>query len=706
MLQVALPLPLPPMSYLPPLGQEGEEALGRRVAVPFRGEVQVGVVVGEGGRPSLNLRHAIAYLDPAPYLRPEEILFLEEAARYLFAPLGQVLADFLPPFPPLRHRVRLYPGADPKVLPPGLGALVDWREAWGFDPKLLDLLREAGMLEEELAFREARGVLVPLKPAHPDPQLDRVLQVLRELGFAESQAALARAAGVGVGRVRRLVQEGYIGTASPEEAAPPPADGVDVAPLHLPERPERVNGGRFLERVRVLKGLLGEGDHLVLFPEVSLLERFLAHFPEATPYHGGLSGPVRERFFRRPRGVVFATYGGLLLPFTPRSLVVVEEGSESYKLPSGSRAFVPPLAELRARLLGVPLTYLSLVPAVEVLERKGFALPVPKPRLLLLDLRRERGFPVTGRALALLRQVEERGRQAVVLSARKGYSALLLCQDCGFRPMCPDCALPLRYHREGKGALVCHQCGHREDPPLLCPRCGSPLLAPKGPGVDWIREALAERLSLPVYRYAGDGKDDLTPLLEGRPGVVVGTTALLRGPRLPDLALVLLPLADGFLLESDFRAAERYHRLLWALTELRPGRRPLLVLQTFTPEHPVHRALEAGEVEAYLWQEKALREALNYPPRVRMVKLEVRHRKEERAREKAFALLEALRAEAEEGEVLGPAPAPVPRVKGHYVFHLLLRGSTERLARLLGLLDRRQFRLDPDPFHFVGLLED
>ena len=223
MLQVALPLPLPPMSYLPPLGQEGEEALGRRVAVPFRGEVQVGVVVGEGGRPSLNLRHAIAYLDPAPYLRPEEILFLEEAARYLFAPLGQVLADFLPPFPPLRHRVRLYPGADPKVLPPGLGALVDWREARGFDPKLLDLLREAGMLEEELAFREARGVLVPLKPAHPDPQLDRVLQVLRELGFAESQAALARAAGVGVGRVRRLVQEGYIGTASPEEAAPPPA---------------------------------------------------------------------------------------------------------------------------------------------------------------------------------------------------------------------------------------------------------------------------------------------------------------------------------------------------------------------------------------------------------------------------------------------------------------------------------------------------
>jgi len=258
-LQVALPLPLPPMSYLPPLGQEGEEALGRRVAVPFRGEVQVGGVVGEGGRPSLNLRHAIAYLDPAPYLRPEEILFLEEAARYLFAPLGQVLADFLPPFPPLRHRVRLYPGADPKVLPPGLGALVDWREARGFDPKLLDLLREAGMLEEELAFREARGVLVPLKPAHPDPGLDRILQVLRELGFAESQAALARAAGVGVGRVRRLVQEGYIGTASLEEAAPPPAGGSDVAPLPSPRGPSGSTAGGFWNACGCSRGFWGRG---------------------------------------------------------------------------------------------------------------------------------------------------------------------------------------------------------------------------------------------------------------------------------------------------------------------------------------------------------------------------------------------------------------------------------------------------------------
>jgi primosomal protein N' (replication factor Y) (superfamily II helicase) len=358
-LRVALLLPLPPMSYLPPLGEEGRAPLGLRVAVPWRGEVRVGVVVGEEEvRAGPGLRHAIAYLDQKPYLREEEIRFAEEAARYLFAPLGQVLADFLPPFPELKHRVHLYPGADPKVLPPGLEALSEWREAKGFDPKLLDLLREAGVLEEEVAFKEGKRVLLPLKEDHPDPELSRALRRLKEMGHAESLAAWARASGLGVRRVKRLLEEGYVGHGHPPEAR---GEGGGVEPLFLPERPERLNGGRFSERVRLLKGLVAQGDHLVLFPEVSLLQRFLAFFPEARAYHGGLPPRAREALFRFPRGLVFATYGGLLLPFTPSSLVVVEEGSESYKLASGTRAFVPPLAELRARLLGIPLTYLSLV---------------------------------------------------------------------------------------------------------------------------------------------------------------------------------------------------------------------------------------------------------------------------------------------------------------------------------------------------------
>jgi primosomal protein N' (replication factor Y) (superfamily II helicase) len=257
-LRVALLLPLPPMSYLPPLGEEGRAPLGLRVAVPWRGEVRVGVVVGEEEvRAGPGLRHAIAYLDQKPYLREEEIRFAEEAARYLFAPLGQVLADFLPPFPELKHRVRLYPGADPKVLPPGLEGLSDWQEARGFDPKLLDLLREAGVLEEEVAFKEGKRVLLPLKEDHPDPELSRALRRLREMGHAESLAAWARATGLGVRRLKRLLEEGYVGYGPPPEARGEEGRGGAPLPAGEARAPER---GAVFREAKAFKGVSGPGE--------------------------------------------------------------------------------------------------------------------------------------------------------------------------------------------------------------------------------------------------------------------------------------------------------------------------------------------------------------------------------------------------------------------------------------------------------------
>ena len=180
-------------------------------------------------------------------------------------------------------------------------------------------------------------------------------------------------------------------------------------------------------------------------------------------------------------------------------------------------------------------------------------------------------------------------------------------------------------------------------------------------------------------------------------------------PVLPELALVLLPFADGFILESDFRAAERYHRLLWQLTDLHPHRRPLLVLQTFEPAHAAHKALQTADLQGFMESELALRRTLGYPPATRMVKLEVAHPKEPVARDAIYRLAEALRPKAEPGELLGPAPAPVARLRGQYVFHLLLKSSEPRLQVLmenLPPLRGARLRLDPDPQSFVGMLED
>jgi primosomal protein N' (replication factor Y) len=735
-LKVALPLPVEPMSYLPPHAErQGDGTLGRRVVVPWRGELRVGVVVGseEGQHQSFALREAIAYLDAGPWLTRAAVEYLTRASRDSFCKVGVLLNDLVPFLePPLLHRVRLLPEADPAVLPGGLETLaLGWQEASGLDPRLLDFLREAGVLQEEVAIqRSVQQALMVLQ--EPPPKFSAKARAawyaLRDLRQVESMAALARAAGVSTGVVKGLVEKGYIGFVE-VDPEPERVEARELKPLKLPTIPIRLQGGRLLERIRALAALVQAESVMVLFPEVSLLKKFRPYFPEAIVFHGEMKPEERRRVWEQvgqraeeqktegegdkelARVLVFCTYQGLLLPAEVRRMVVVEEASEAYKLPAGSRAFVPRLAQLKAQQLGIPLHYWSGVSSAEVWAQPAHTLPMPSPRLHLLDMRRERGWPLSGAAIALLQQTLEKNRQAIVLSARRGYSAVLRCKQCDWKAMCPNCALPLRLHKSGRpGLLQCHQCGHQHQAPELCPSCQSDVFDPRGPGVEWIQEALAQHLpALPRYRYTADAKDDLQNLLSGQPGALVGTTAVLRGPVLPELALVLLPYADGFVLESDFRASERYHRLLWQLTDLHPGRRPLLVLQTFEPGHAAHRALQTADPQGFMEIELALRRTLGYPPATRMVKLEVAHPKEPVARDAIYQLAQALRPRAQPGELLGPAPAPVARLRRQYIFHLLLKSSEARLQALMQDLPPvrgARLRLDPDPQSFVGLLED
>ncbi|WP_456410651.1 primosomal protein N' family DNA-binding protein [Oceanithermus sp.] len=721
-LSVLLPLPLGPLSYLPPEGA-APPPLGVRVAVPFRKGVRVGVVVGveEASEAAFALRHAIGYLDQEPFLDEAGIEFVKRAAELYFAPPGQLLAD-LAPFlePPLVHEVRLVDGAQRPDLP----RLTLWRDAAELDPALVEELREGGVLEERVREQKpTRKTLVPLRAPSDKltPKQRAALETLRALGEAESQTALAAAAGVGPGVVRALVEKGYAGWRELElQLGAPAPTGPALEPLPVPEPPQRLSGGRWAERLQLAAGLAAQGETLVLFPERYALERAADRWPPpALPFHGGQSPELRRALWRETSPVVLGSYQALLMPRRWRRIVVTDEGADAYKLASGSRAHAVRLAELRAELLGAELHYLSLVPAVEVVERPGLLVRPPRTRVLPIDLRRERGWPLTGRAVELLAQVPEKGRQALVLVARRGYSGRLFCKSCDWQPICPNCDLPLRFHKPGRrGRLVCHQCGHSEPAPEVCPVCGGEVFGYAGPGVQWVAEEIQKRLpDLPVFQYSAERKDDLTPLQRGEPGAVVGTTALLRTPAPPELALVLLPYAEGFLPASDFRAPERYHRLLWQLADLHPTRSPLIALQTFEPDHPAVEALAEGDVTGVPETELVLRRMLGYPPAVRMVVLEFSHRQEATARAAAMEAAEFLKKRlgdyqktAPFAPLLGPAPAPVPRVRGRYVFHLILRAAEPDLLRdwLSDLPPPKgaRLRLDPDPVGFVGLLED
>ncbi len=714
---VALPLALGPLSYLPPPGEEPR--LGHRVAVPFRKGIRVGLVVGEEATPHGHaLRHAIGYLDEAPFLDPAGIERLHRAARFLFAPLGQVVADFLPFLEaPLAHEVRLVPGARPEGLDPETRKrLATWQPAQNYPAELLDALREGGVLEERVAEAlPERTVLIPLRP--PDaglgPRAREALRVLWQLGEVESQAALARRAGVGSGAVRALLARGYVRVEKravlPELTPPPPKE---VEPLPLPEPPSRVHGGRFAERMAILKGLAEEGPLLVLFPEAALLERAWAYFPEALPFYGEVPALLRRRFWRERGKTVLGTHQALFFPGTFARVVIVEEGSDAHKLRAGSHAYLPALAEA----LGMEPLYLGAAPSAHAVffaqTRKGAAVVLKPPpvRGEAVDKTKTRGM-LSGKTLALIGQALARGRQVLVLAARKGYASRLHCAGCGFEPECPNCALPLRYYKEQKGGwLVCHQCGHREPAPKVCPNCGSELIQARGPGLDWIAERLRRNFpKTPVGRLSGELEELPPALAEGEAGILVATTRVLRKNPLKNLALIAIPWVEGFLPEADFGAPERLFFLLWQLRDLVPGKNPYFVLEAYNPEHPALSGFLEGDLAAFPEGELALRKALSYPPFARMVKLELSHRTEEAAREAAGRLAEVLAERVREGELLGPAPAPIPRVKGRYVWHLILKseepGRLEALLKDLPPVRPARLRLDPDPVGFSGLLD-
>ncbi len=735
-LDVLLPLPLAPLRWLAPYGSDAR-GVGRRVVVPWQRGVRVGIVVGEsevGDAQALELREAIQDLHDGPPLPDATVAWLLAEAERTLAPPGVVLAGLHHPglTADLDHRVRL--------LDPAGGPAGAWRAASDVPAADLDERREQGLLEEAVApVVPTRRVLHPVDdpPADAEAALTTkqrtALDALRAAGRVDSGAALARAAGVGDAVVRALVRRGVAAygeapVAPDPPAAPAPAPWPDDAALGRDAHGgaatdlRAVGGGTFAARLAAvlptLRADLAAGrSPLVLAPERRAAEDAAAWLANDVPVLAGPPGGDAPR--RRawdavvadgtPR-VLVGTYALLAAPVAaPARLVLLDAEAESYKLRSGARPWIPHAARAWADAHAVPLTVADVVLGPEATALVPGAgdrtrtLPRPRVRWALADLAGSRTWPLGTDAIRVLKQVRDRDRQALVLVPRRGYSAALGCRDCGAAVMCPNCDLALRWHARD-ARLRCHQCGHEAAPPAACPSCGGPdLEAQRAAGSEWVLRAIAEMVpDLPRYRYDGDVRDDLAPLHAGAPGVVVGTTALLRLPPLPVVSLLLVTQVDGALHADDFRAELRVLRLLAAFAGAAGTRAPLGVLQTFAPDHPVLRAVAgrdgagggadgragAGEGEAWhalLADVDARRARFGYPPHGRMARLQASARREGDAWAALGDVVARLETAGASGdEILGPAPAPVPRVRGRSIVHLLLRTTdTDRRNALL-----------------------
>ncbi|MBV8913536.1 MAG: primosomal protein N', partial [Acetobacteraceae bacterium] len=395
--------------------------------------------------------------------------------------------------------------------------------------------------------------------------------------------------------------------------------------------------------------------------------------------------------------VVVGARSALFLPFPDLGLVVVDEEHETaFKQEDGVVYHARDMAVVRARLSEAPAVLVSATPSLETLAnvetgrygritlhaRHGGAL---LPEVAAIDLRD--ALPERRRFLSpvLIEAVEEtlrRGEQAMLFLNRRGYAPLTLCRVCGHRMQCPNCTAWLVEHR-ARRALNCHHCGHTEPIPPTCPSCGAEhSLVPIGPGVERITEEAAAlfpdaRLlvmasdTMPGPHAAAEAAHRIAAR---EVDLIIGTQIVAKGWHFPHLTLVGVVDADLGLAGGDLRAAERTVQLLHQVAGRAgraeaPGR---VLLQTFSPEHPVMRALVARDLAGFMETEAESRRPGAWPPFGRLAALIVSADTAQAADELARDVGQA--APCGDGlVVLGPAPAPLAILRGRHRRRLLLK---------------------------------
>jgi primosomal protein N' (replication factor Y) len=291
----------------------------------------------------------------------------------------------------------------------------------------------------------------------------------------------------------------------------------------------------------------------------------------------------------------------------------------------------------------------------------------------------------------------EVGEQTIVLLNRRGFSTFVACRSCGERVQCQNCALTLTYHRRDR-RLLCHYCNYAEKVPSVCPKCQSEHIFFLGIGSEKVEEELHR--DFPAARIARLDRDTVTgkhgfeTILQGFRDrsfdILVGTQMIAKGHDIPNVTLVGVVSADIGLGMPDFRAAERTFQLLTQVAG-RAGRGNLpgtVLVQTINPEHYAVRLAAAQDYQTFYEKELQFRKFMHYPPFSAMANVIVRSGKQEDALRMSAELERHLMPAPEQMKIMGPAEAPVPKLKAEYRYQFLVKSASRKA--LNELLKRAQ----------------
>jgi primosomal protein N' (replication factor Y) len=467
---------------------------------------------------------------------------------------------------------------------------------------------------------------------------------------------------------------------------------------------------------------------LLLVPEIALTPQMAGQFfsrfgDRVAILHSAFTDVERTEQWRRIQSgaarVVVGTRSGVFAPVQNLGLIVVDEEHDgSYKQEETPRYNGRDVAIVRAQGAGACVVLGSATPSLESRynAEKGkytlLELPCriearPMPQVELIDMRQEfletRKQETFSRKLidALTGRVES-GEQTIVLLNRRGFSSFVACRSCGERVQCINCSLTLTFHKRDR-RLLCHYCGYAEKVPSCCPKCQNDKIYFLGLGSERVEEELHH--AFPAARIARLDRDTVTgkrqyehilqEFREGSYDILVGTQMIAKGHDIPNVTLVGVVSADVGLGMPDFRAAERTFQLLTQVAG-RAGRGTLpgiVLVQTINPDHYAVRLAAAQDYHAFYEKELNFRRMMMYPPFSAMANVLVRSEKKEMAMRMSSELGLLLNPPPEKLRILGPAEAPVPRLKNEYRYQFLVKAASRTVLNEL-LQKIRKYALD------------
>jgi primosomal protein N' (replication factor Y) len=758
LISVAVPVPfLDALTYSVPADLP-RPPVGARVRVPVGTRTVIGCVVshdadaGADGESRSAVKDIVEALDSDPFVPPSVVELCRWVADYYVAGIGDALAAGMPP-----GAARRAAGFRKRRVAALTAQGLSWCAAEvvpaGAEEQPLER-RTGGDRGPTAAQTHALQMLAAAPIGLP-------LSDLRDRGI--TAAVLSRLAMRGLVQIREDVDERdpFAHAALP---ASPNRDRELTAEQANAFRQlaELADAGEF--RVALLHGVTGSGKTeiyqrlahrvsqrgrqvLLLVPEIALTPAVAASFRcvfgnRLAIQHSALSdGERHDQWHRIRRGdvdLVIGTRSAVFAPFPRVGLVIVdEEHDPSYKQEEAPRYHGRDVAIVRASRDGALVVLGSATPALEsyqhaisgkyarvVLQRRIYDRPLAAVRIVSMRDEYAESGPDVVISRDLAAAIGDRlGRreQVLILLNRRGYATAVFCRQCGDTFECPNCSISLTVHGARQGWRArCHYCNYATMVPKACRKCAAPYLEYAGFGTEKVEQHLRDmfpearigRVDRDSVRRKGALAAILGRFAAGDLDVLVGTQMIAKGHDFPRVTLVGVVSADVGLGLADFRASERTFQLLTQVAG-RAGRGEQTgeaVIQTLYPEHYSVRLACRQDYPAFFEKEIVYRRGMRYPPIVALVNTVVRGRTFFEAMETAAEIvrrLEPLAATAA-ASILGPAPAPLARLRGEHRVQFFLKGGRRADLRnalktvLAGMPDvRRRVTVDVDPLNVL-----